>query len=390
MQSRTTQLEVPGDARNRIVIWVLALTFAALFFWASKASLDEIVRGPGNVAPASQTQVIQSLEGGILAEVLVSEGEVVEAGDVLARLDETRFAGAFKELESQVIALEAQLWRLERELAREAVLALPEIIAVNAPQVAQSETQLFRARGSDHASRLSSLSEALSLQQEEVNLLEGLAADDLVPEIEVLRARQALSQINADLREIETEYELDRAQKYAETRTELTQLRANLAVREDQLSRTSLTAPTRAIVNTVSITTIGGVVAPGDPILELTPLDDDLRVEVEISPQDIAFVTQDMLVTVKLTAYDYTIYGSLTGRVIHVSSDTFEDETRQNAMPYYRVIVAVDEQALSKSGDRIEIRPGMVADVELHVGTKTVLEYLLKPLFKTTEAFREP
>ena len=162
-------------------------------------------------------------------------------------------------------------------------------------------------------------------------------------------------------------------------------------IRADQLERTVLTSPTRAIVNEIMITTIGGVAPPGEPILELTPLDDDLWIETKISPKDVAFVRPDMPATIKLTAFDYTIYGSLRGSVIHVSSDTFEDDTQRDAPPYYKVLVGVGAENLQQAHADIKIRPGMIADAELMVGQRTVLQYFLKPIFKASStALREP
>jgi len=182
---------------------------------------------------------------------------------------------------------------------------------------------------------------------------------------------------------------MSRSEDINTTLGELKQLEANLQTRHDQLKRTQLTAPVRSIVNKVHITTIGGVVAPGDPILELTPLDDELRIEARISPKDVAFISPGMSASVKLTAYDYTIYGAFPGTVIHISADTFEDAAQRDATPYYKVLIAVAPEDLVRKGKRVEIRPGMLAEAELNVAEKSVLQYLLKPLFKTTEAFSE-
>ena len=163
-----------------------------------------------------------------------------------------------------------------------------------------------------------------------------------------------------------------------------------MQIRKDQLTRTTLRAPTRSIVNKVLVSTIGGVIAPGEEILELIPLDDELKIEAKLSPKDIAFIRPNMPATIKLTAYDYSIHGYISGTVQHISADTFEDENTRDAQPYYKVIINVDNESINQSETDIKIRPGMIAETELHVGEKTVLEYLLKPLFKTTEAFREP
>lgn len=375
-------------------LWTIRLAAASLVLflcWASVASLDRIVRGPGKVVPSSKAQVIQSLEGGILSELLVWEGKVVEQGEMLARLSDAKFDGSFRELESQVVALSARLHRLEREQEFADTLELPKSIWEKDRNVAQSETQFFEARRSEYLSLRSALDDAVALSKQKVSMLSNLARAQLAPEIDLLNARQAHGEAQANLNALETEYRTTRSEEYAETLTELKKLEAALDIRADQLDRTVLISPTRAIVNEIMITTIGGVAPPGEPILELTPLDDDLRIEAKVSPKDVAFVRPDMSATVKLTAFDYTIYGSLKGKVIHVSSDTFEDETQRDAPPYYKVLVSVSADAIENAHPDIEIRPGMIADAELHVGSRTVLQYLLKPIFKASKtALREP
>lgn len=390
MSTQMPHPELSGTRRSHQMIWLITACFIAFGVWSYHAALDEVVRGPGKIVPSSRTQVIQSLEGGILSEVLVTEGQIVPGGEILARLDDTKFEGSFREIEGQVTALEAKLYRLDQELAHAEKLGLPDLILDNAPNVAQSEQQLFRARRAEYESTTNSFVTTLALQREEVEMLKDMSDQNLVPRLDLITAKKKLSEVEANQSAYAAEYVLTRSEEYSAALTELQQLQATLEVRKDQLERTSLYAPVRGIVNKVLITTIGGVVSPGDAILELTPLDDVLRVEARISPKDIAFVTPKMRATVKLTAYDYTIYGSFPGEVVHISADTFEDETARERDPYYKVLIGVEASALEKNGKTIEIRPGMLAEAELNVGDNTVLQYLLKPLFKTSEAFREP
>jgi adhesin transport system membrane fusion protein len=388
--STQVQTEAPDPGRSQIMIWLIAATLIATIVWSYFAVLDEVVRGPGKVVPSSRTQVIQSLEGGILSEILVSEGQIIPGGEVLARLDDTKFEGAFNEVEGQVTALKAKLHRLERELEFAEALALPGKIRSFDPSIAVSEEQLFKARRAEYQSTTTAFASTVSLQREEVDMLRDMSQQNLVPRLDYVAAQKKLSEIEAEQAAYATDYVLSRSEEYSAALTELKQLEASLEVRRDQLVRTNLNAPVRGIVNKILITTIGGVVSPGDAILELTPLDDVLRVEARISPKDIAYVTPNMRATVKLTAYDYTIYGSFPGEVVHISADTFEDENARDRDPYYKVLIAVEAAALEKNGKSIEIRPGMLAEAELNVGDKTVMQYLLKPLFKTSEAFREP
>ncbi len=377
---------------NRPSLMIKIIAFAIIVFitWSNFAPLDEIVRGGGKVVPSSKAQVIQSLEGGILDELKVWEGKIVEKGDVLARLSDAQFDGSFRELESDVTALTARLLRLEAELNQAETLTLPSEIWEKDKRVAQSEVQFFQARQNEYKTARSSLVEASQLQNREVTMLKDLTRKKIAPEIDLLNARQAQSESKAQLATLDSEYKLVRSEEYAQTLTELKKVKATMAIRQDQLDRTTLVAPVRGIVNAIHITTIGGVAPSGEPILEITPLDDELRVEAKIKPKDVAFVRPNMRTTVKLTAYDYTIYGALKGKVLHVSSDTFEDQNFRDSEPYYKALISVDSTSLIGATKNIDIRPGMIADVELHIGQKTVLQYLLKPLFKSKEAFREP
>lgn len=386
----THKVQAPFVLRFRVIIWLSAAAFGAFGYWSANAPLDEIVRGPGKVIPTSKTQVIQSLEGGILSELLVEEGHEIEKGAIVARLSDTKFKGAHGEMQNQASGLKIKLLRLKTELDRKDSFSVPRDMRKNAPKVAKSEEQFFLARLQDYTTTLAALEKAVSLQDKEVGIMDNLSKKELVAPIELLKAQQKASKAQADLDNFKTDYELTRSEEYTQTLNELNALTQTLQIRKDQLTRTTLRAPTRSIVNKVLVSTIGGVIAPGEEILELIPLDDELKIEAKLSPKDIAFIRPNMPATIKLTAYDYSIHGDLSGTVQHISADTFEDENTRDAQPYYKVIINVDNESINQSETDIKIRPGMIAETELHVGEKTVLEYLLKPLFKTTEAFREP
>jgi len=380
----------PEARRPGRMVWLIFFSVLILGIWANYAALDEVVRGNGKVVPTSQTQVIQSLEGGIISELPVWEGKEVAQGEILATLNDSRFKGAFEELESKSLALEARLIRLDREIKYGAQLSLPDKICEKAPDVCASERHFFRATRQEYVSSISSLNDAISFQKDEMEIKQAMAEKKIFPKIEFIKAQQTYTAEKARLSSYKSEYQTVRAKEYADVLTELNQLRAQMSVSRDQLTRTALKAPVRGIVNKVLITTIGGVAPPGEPILELTPLDDQLRIEAEISPRDVAFIRKSMSATVKLTAYDFSIYGSLRGKVTHISADTFENPNDRNAPPYYKVFISIDPSQVNTQRKEMDIRPGMTGDVELHTGQKTVLQYLLKPLFKTKEAFREP
>ncbi|MEO1362776.1 MAG: HlyD family type I secretion periplasmic adaptor subunit, partial [Pseudomonadota bacterium] len=372
------------------LIWIVAAAVLVFVLWAAFAWVDEIVRGQGEMISSSRPQIIQNLEGGILAELAVAEGDVVEPGDVLARLQSTQFQSQADDLRDQITALTVRHLRLEAELAGQFGFDVPPALAARMPGVVASEQALLTARQTDFVSRREGAERVLDQAAQEKELLERLLDRQIVALIEVTRARKAWADARIKLDEIITQTELERAQTHSDTLKELNTLRQNFKAAQDQLNRTVLTSPVRGVINNLAVTTIGGVVRPGEEILQIIPLDEELFVEAQIPPKDIAGVREGQEATVKLSAYDYTIYGALKGAVTLVSADTFKDERKEGGDPHYKVTVAVDRAQLTERQRGMAMRPGMQAEVELHTGAKTVLQYLLRPLYKSREAFREP
>lgn len=377
---------------SSLIIWLIAAVIWGFIVWASLAWLDEIVRSEGEIISASRPQIIQNLEGGILTELLVKEGDEVLRGDVLARLHSTQFKSSVDDLRDQITALEVRRMRLEAELAGQNDFIVPAPVAVRSPAIVASEKALLQARQSDFQSRRNGAQQVLDQAASEKVLLEDLLEKKVVALIEVTRARKAHADAKIKLDEVITQTNLQRAQEYSDVLKEIATLGQNLKSSQDQLNRTVLVSPMHGVVNNLSVTTIGGVVRPGEEIMQITPLGEELQVEARVAPEDIANVRRGQEATIKLSAYDYTIYGTLKGRVDFISSDTFKDDRARQADrdPHYKVTVKVDMGALTPRQSRIEIRPGMQASVELHTGQKTVLQYLVKPLYKSREALREP
>ncbi|MBV7394903.1 HlyD family type I secretion periplasmic adaptor subunit [Mameliella sediminis] len=373
-----------------MTIWLCAGAVWAFILWANFAWLDEIVRGDGEIISSSRPQIIQNLEGGILSELMVKEGDEVLRGDVLARLHGTQFQSSVDDLQDQITALEIRRLRLEAELEGASVVEVPPSLAQRSPQLVASEQALLAARQSDYFKRRQGADRVLEQAVSELKLMEDLLDKKVVALIEVTRARKAHADAQKLFDEIVTQTELVRAEEYSETLKELATLQQNLKASLDQLNRTVLTSPMHGVVNKLSVTTIGGVVRPGEEIMQIIPVDEELYVEAKVRPQDIANIRPGQEATIKLTAYDYTIYGTLKGRVDVISADTFKDERRPEAEPHYKVTLRVDMSSLTDRQVAMEIRPGMQAQAELHTGEKTVLQYLLKPLYKSREAFREP
>jgi adhesin transport system membrane fusion protein len=373
-----------------LLIWLIGATVLIFLIWAKFAAIDEIVRANGSVVSSSRPQIIQNLEGGILAELMVSEGDQVEEGDVLARLRGTQFETSVNDLREQVIAGEIRRLRLEAEIEGMFDFNVPEAILAFSPDMVASERALLAARQSDYVGRTEGAQSIVTETRRELAVMEDLYNREIAALIEVTRARKANSDAVNSYNEMVTRAELERASEYSDTLSALATLRQDLRVAEDRLERTIITSPMRGIVNNLGVTTIGGVIRPGEEIFQIIPMDDELFVEAEVSPSNIANVIPGQAATIKLSAYDYTIYGSLSGVVQLISADTFEDERDPNAPPHYRVTLRVDAADLDGRQAQIEIRPGMQADVELHTGSKTVLQYLTKPLYRSQEALREP
>jgi adhesin transport system membrane fusion protein len=374
-----------------LTIWLIGAVVVIFLLWASVAWLDEIVRAPGAVVSSSRPQIIQNLEGGILAELNVAEGDVVAPGQTLARLYGTQYQSAADELADEIAGLEIRRLRLEAEMAGMTGFEVPDALGARVPAIVASERGLLRARQTEYRARVAGAEAVLEQANAELDLLEKMYKREIAPLIEVTRARKANSDAQNRLSEAITSTELERAAEYSKTQGDLAALRQKMKLATDQLDRTVLVAPMRGVVNKLSVTTIGGVVRPGEEILQIIPLDEELFIEAKVKPRDIAAVRQGQEAVIKLSAYDYTIWGSLKGQVTFVSADTFKDERSRNpdGDPHYKVTLRVDRSHLTERQAGLEIRPGMQAEVELQTGGKTILTYLTKPLYKSNEALRE-
>jgi len=386
----TYDRDLDDSARGpSLIIRLVAVAVTIFVLWATFASVDEIVRSEGEIISSSRPQIIQNLEGGILAELHVRQGDVVNPGDVLARLHGTQFQSAVSDLSEKIDTLEVRRLRLEAELEGSHDFHVPPGLAARVQEIVASERALLAARQADFESRRDGTRRVMEEAARERKLLEDLYKREIVALIEVTRARKSHSDAENRHNDAVTQPGLERARELSDVLKELGSLRQMLKASQDQLDRTILTSPMRGIVNNLSVTTIGGVVRPGEEILTIIPLDEELFIEARVRPEDIANVRTGQKATIKLSAYDYAIYGSLQGEVTFVSADTFRDEQTRDGASFYRVTLNVDLMALNERQKALEIRPGMQAVVELHTGSKTVLHYLTKPLYKSREALRE-
>lgn len=382
----------PTVAQSRGVLYLVIAVILIFLVWSYFAPLNAVVRGTGRVEPREATQSVQNLEGGIVSAILVNEGDTVAEGQLLAQMDDTAYRSAYEELLGREALLEMQIMRLQAEErpAERKDLTIPAALTERAPEAAATEAALFAARMEQYRETLDVLEKIKATRDAELAVLQPLAARGAIPETDLIRAQQLVLELDRQITEHRTGTESARMQSLSELQSELAQIRQQLRVKAAQVERATLRAPMAGIVNRIVVRTAGGVVAPGGPILEIIPLDDAPVVAGRILPSDIGPVYVGMGANIKLTAFDYRDYGSLTGSVIHISADTVTDPDTREPQPYYEIIVALDGQSLTGPEGEVFIRPGMQAAVELDAGQNTVFHYLFNPLLRAREAFSEP
>lgn len=376
---------------SMIMLYIITLIVVVALVWAHFARVEEITRGDGKVIPASREQVIQSLEGGILEELNVHEGDVVEKGQVLLKIDPTRAGASYGESLSKVQGLKGSIARLRSEAYDTPLTFPPDIAGIES--IVRDETQAYNAQLKTLNESVDALKRSLALAQNEVSLSEPLARKGLMSDVEILRLKRQANEFRLQIAERTNRFRSDANNELNRLESELAQAEEILRGRQDVMNRTTVVAPVHGTVNNIRVTTRGGVIQQGAEIMTIIPLEDNLLVEAQIKPSDVAFIHPGLPATVKITAYDYAIYGGLKGVVEHLSSDTLIDEEKarmgRGDATYYRVYVRTDQAALHVKDKVFPIMPGMVANVEIRTGEKTILSYILKPVLKAREAFRE-
>ena len=369
------------------VVQILLIFLIVALIWSYFAVLDEVSTGDGKVVPISREQVIQSLEGGIVSKLLVQENQVVEKGQLIAQLDPTITESDVGESAAKYRAALASSTRLTAEV-NQTPLTFPDELKAY-PDLIASETRLYEARQRNLNESLRWIDQSLALVQQELGVNEGLSKMGAASSVEIIRLKR--DQVDLELKRVETstKYVVDAREELAKANADVTSLRSVIQGRSDSLARLTLRSPVRGIVKNIEVSTIGGVVPPNGKLMDIIPLGDQLMIEARILPRDIAFIHPDQDATVKISAYDYAIYGGLHGKVVTISPDTIQDEVKPEIY-YYRVFVKTEKDALvNAAGKRFPISPGMVATVDIHTGQKSVLDYLIKPFNKAREAMRE-
>ncbi len=423
-----------ADAAARgISYWPILILINAglvlLIIWAGFSEIESVTTGQGQVIPSSQLQVVQTLEGGIIRSISVQEGDLVKKGQELMQIDDTGFSSQLGEISRRKSALIAERARLLAEADFLKEINFPDSLKKNSPASIAAEMEVFNSRRLQLSGELEVLKNRLDQRrselvelgatetklattlvplQREAELTQEMFSKGVIPEIELLRLQGRLAELQGDLSVViaakpkleaaireaankisstRNAYILTARERLARVSGELAIIEETMRAAKDRVTRTLLRAPVNGIINKINATTIGSVVQPGRDIMEIVPIDDGLLIEARIRPQDVAFIKPDEQASVKLTAYDYLIYGALKGKVVRISADTISDNKGEN---FYRVIIRTDKNYLGDNKNILRIIPGMVATVDIQAGTNTVLSYLLKPILRArSEAFRE-
>ncbi|RZI81733.1 MAG: HlyD family type I secretion periplasmic adaptor subunit [Rubrivivax sp.] len=370
-------------------IYLMLLIVVCTIVWSTIARVDEITKVEGRVVPDGREQVIASLEGGILRSMLVREGMMVEKGQDLLQLDPTRYEAQQNEGQAKQLALKGTLARLVAEATGRVLRFPPEVLAM--PTIVQGETEAYEARRQALDEAVGVTRRSLGLLNRELMMSERMSAKGLMSEVEVMRLRRQVNDINLQIQERINRFRQEASTELVKARTELAQIEEQMVVKQDVLRRTTLKSPVHGLVKNIRIGTVGGVVQAGAAILEIVPIGPRVLVEARIKPADMGFVRVGLPVEVKLTAYDYYTYGGLKGVIEYISPDALGEESKAASQDatYYRALVRSDTSTLHQGKKPLSVMPGMTASVEVRTGDRTVLQFLLKPLLKSQEAFRE-
>ena len=357
---------------GRLILWSIVLFILSFLAWTSIAEIDEVTRGEGKVIPSRQVQVLQSLEGGIVTDIQVREGDIVNKGQLLIKLDETQLAAALREGETHCMEHRAKAARLAAEAERKEFVP-PKIVLDDYPQFVKREYELYLARKKQFERQERSL-------KKELNMMQPLEKQGAVSEIEVIRLQRKLDELRDD-------YCTGAKKELNDLLAEISRLSQTNQVLRNKLEHTRITAPLKGVVKRLLVNTIGGVIKPGEDLVEIVPLEDTLLVEAKILPADIAFIHPGQKVMVKFSAYDYAIYGGLEGTIENISADVIENNNNES---YYKILVRTEKNQLGSQNNPLPIIPGMSVRVDILTGKKTILAYLLKPVLRAKEkALRE-
>lgn len=373
-----------SESGSRLVIWISLLALICFLVWASQAELEQITRAPGQIIASGRTQVIQASDGGVLQALRVKEGDFVERGQLLAVLDGQKLRAAYQETRSRELALRATVARLQAELLGGEPTFSAEMNSY--PQFRTNQLALLQKRRASIKEETASLQKLLELAQRELAMTTPLLKTGDVSQADVLKLERQVADLQAQITNRQNKYFQDAQAELSRAEEELAGIQQILAQRADLVSRTELRAPMRGVVKNIRMTTLGGTLKPTEELMQIVPIQNELLVEARVRPSDIAFIHTGQPASVKIDAYDYTIYGWLNGKVSYLSADTLTDDLKQGEPAYYRMQVQAEQKHLgSQAGASIQLQPGMTVSVEVKTGKSTVLRYLAKPITKTLQ-----
>ncbi|OOH87642.1 hemolysin secretion protein D [Pasteurellaceae bacterium 15-036681] len=385
-------LQTEKHHRSFAVIILLFTFLVTLVVWSYFSPLEEVTRGQGSIIPSSREQVVQSLDPGIIQEMKVKEGDIVEKDQVLLTLDDTRSSAILRESEAKVQNLQGVITRLKAEAHGSKLVFADDIPA----DVKAREKAAYEARRRSMQDAISGLAQSKALLDKEISITQPMVQKGVMSEVDLLRMKRQSSDLAQQIAERRNKYATDANNELVQTESELAQAKENMAMRADPVERSQIKAPLRGIVKNIRINTVGGVVQAGQDILEIVPLDDKLIVQAYISPRDVAFIRPGQDALIKVSAYDYSIYGGLDGKVTLISPDTLQDDRRPSELKlnpdqsYYRILVETDGSHITdKAGNELNISPGMTATVDIKTGEKTIFTYLIKPITRMKQALQE-
>lgn len=420
------------NTKALLLFVLIFIFFIFAIYWAYISMIDELARGEGKVIPSEKIQTIQSLDGGIISDILVNEGEIVKLDQPLMKIDTTRFQASLEENKKTYIHLLITKTRLEAEskidIAKPIVkLNFPDLVLLEAKHFAENDELLFQKRFDELKSTIKildvqyrqkkqelvetrsksyQLSKSLRIVAEERNTISRLVDKRSKSRVDLLKIKKEYSQIEGDLRA--TRLSIPRLQlaiqeavsrkeekvkifksevlnELQKINTEIRKYESKLVSEEDKLSKTILSSPVNGIIKQINMNTIGGVIKSGMDLIEIVPQSEILLVEAKIAPKDIAFINPKQKAIVKITAYDFSIYGGLDGHIVEISADSIKDKDSKENKSYYKVVVKTQQNYLEKDGEKLPIIPGMIASVDIKTGKKTILDFILKPILKTKE-----
>ena len=390
MHDLSEALLAQATPASSAVLYLIVAMLVTAMIWASIAKVDEVTQAEARVIPSNREQVVNSLEGGILSALLVIEGQTVEQGQPVAQLEPTRFESQYKEGMSREYSLQAAKARARAEALGLPLKFPPELNGKTS--LINNETQNFEARKKNLEESIKALRESQALIANEIAISEKLSSQGLFSVVELSRLRRSENDIKQQITERVNRFRADANSEIVRIETELGQLKPNLNARLETFNRTTLRAPVKGIVKNIRLTTLGSAVPGSAPIMDIVPVDSKLLFDAKLDPKEVSHIKPGLPVALKLSAYDPTIYGDLQGKVILVSPDTFRDDARPTdatAGGYYRVLIESEIDPKDERKKNMKFIPGMIASAQIRTGERTVMHYLMKPLTKAKDAFRE-